>query len=246
MKRRMLAFGFVVVWLVASCRLAQRSSLPRNGARTCGGVRPAGNTGKGLFTSGKTIYDANGCPFIPMGFNALVFWQTDARLQLRSIEAMAAQGANIVRIITQTAGQFGWNADPATQRDLVGRLERRALVSVLEMHDATCDQSINGILDYWKSNSMLQLAKDYERSMWINVANEHNFGTPEAWRDTYLEEIRELRGLGVKNTIVLDMGMAGGARPATQPGVLDSHVRQVAQSAVYRLRPERRWPPLRS
>jgi hypothetical protein len=186
-------------------------------APDCEGVRPAGNTGKGFFTAGSSIYDANGCPFIPMGFNALVFWQLDRPAQLASIDVIASQGANAVRIITQSAGEFGWNASPDTQRELVARLDARGLVSVLEMHDATCGRSISGVFDYWKSDAMLRLARDYERSLWINLANEHDFATQQAWRDTYLDEIKALRARGVKNTVVLDTGAACGQDPRGIP-----------------------------
>jgi mannan endo-1,4-beta-mannosidase len=214
MNRRHLVLGSCAALLALSCGHRHVSGSPSTEARRdCSGVRPPGNTGKGLFTDRNTIYDANGCPFIPMGFNALVFWQADPPAQLASIDAMASQGANTVRIVTQSAGQFGWNANPGTQRELIARLDARGLVSVLEMHDATCDRSVSGVFEYWRSDAMRQLARDYERSLWINLANEHDFASQRAWRDSYLAEIRALRGLGVKNTVVLDMGKACGQDP---------------------------------
>jgi mannan endo-1,4-beta-mannosidase len=217
MSRRRWIVGCCIALLAVHCGHGQHGAGGASEARQCQGVRPPGNTGKGFFTRGSTIYDANGCPFIPMGFNALVYWQTDRAAQLASIDPIASQGANTVRIVTQSAGEFGWNANPGTHRELVARLDARGLVSVLEMHDATCGRSIAAVFDYWRSDAMLQLARDYERSLWINLANEHDFATPEAWRDTYVDEIRALRALGVKNTVVLDMGMACGQDPRGVP-----------------------------
>ena len=187
----------------------------------CDGTRPAGNDGTGFFVDGPTIHDPAGCPFVPMGFNAAVFWnvtgsdgQSSHEAQHRaSFAHQRAVGANSVRIVTQTGGSFGWNADPATQRELVELAVEQDLVPILEMHDATCDASIDAIPTYWTSPEMVQLANDHEDTLWINLANEHNFASPEAWLDGYTTMIGQLRAAGIRNPIMIDSAANCGQSP---------------------------------
>ncbi|MDY7106252.1 MAG: cellulase family glycosylhydrolase [Actinomycetota bacterium] len=188
----------------------------------CDGERPEGNDGAGFFVDTGAIYDPNGCEFVPMGFNGAVFWNVTVGgskgahgdLHTASLADMSAAGANTVRINSQTAGAFGWNANPGTQRELVQAAVDADLVPILEMHDATCSNgSIDAVLDYWTTPEMVALAQDFDDSLWINLANEHTFSSPEEWRDTYRATITELRSLGVTNPIVLDSGANCGQNP---------------------------------
>src|SRR4051794_11262256 len=99
--RRRFLVACCITLLGAECGHGQHGGGSSSADRECTGVRPPGNTGNGFFTHASTIYDANGCPFIPMGFNALVYWQEDRAAQVASIDVIASQGANAVRIVTQ-------------------------------------------------------------------------------------------------------------------------------------------------
>ncbi|MGB3616990.1 MAG: cellulase family glycosylhydrolase, partial [Catalinimonas sp.] len=139
--------------------------------------RPVENTGRGFFVKDGRIYDPAGVEFIPMGYNSSVYWgdEVDCKRENMS-EHIAASGANAVRIVTQIEGSFGWNADPTEQRNLVDRAVRAQLVPMLEMHNATCDRDrMRQIVDYWTSDEMVALCRDYEENLWVNIANEHNF-----------------------------------------------------------------------
>lgn len=178
-------------------------------------VRPDYNTGTGFFVKDGKIFDSTGEEFIPMGFNTSAFWAGNADCKKNNMSVhIPNSGANAVRIVSQTEGAFGWNANPEAQRDLIDRAVRSQLVPMLEMHDATCDEpQFEKILSYWTSEKMVQLCRDYEQYLWVNIANEHNFTDFETWRDQYKAAVRQLREAGIKNPIVIDAGRNCGQNP---------------------------------
>jgi hypothetical protein len=80
MNRRRSVVGCCIALLAVHCGHGQHGGGATSAAPHCEGVRPPGTTGKGFFTKGSTIYDGNGCPFIPMGFSR-------SRLAMRSRDA---------------------------------------------------------------------------------------------------------------------------------------------------------------
>ncbi len=168
-------------------------------------TRPAGNTGTGFFVKNGKIYDPNGIEFIPMGYNIGGGQGALAK----------ANYANIARIFTVTPYcNCDWPTTFAQHRGFVEEAIAAGVVPMLEMHDATCDDpGFTNIVNYWNTPEMIQLAQEYEQYMLINIANEHNFASPESWRDTYISAIQGLRNNGVKNMIVLDGDFACGQSP---------------------------------
>jgi len=169
--------------------------------------RPDGNTGTGLFVKNGKIYDPSGTEFIPMGYN----------IALGRSALAKANHANIVRIVSVTPDYGnGWNTTVAQHRSCVEETIVNKLVPMLEMHDATGsvpEPAWSNIKKYWKSAEVVKMAKDHEKYLLINIANEHDFASDEAWRDEYVALIKELRTLGVNNMVVLDPGFAFGQGP---------------------------------
>ncbi len=179
--------------------------------------RPAGNTGTGFFVKQGKIYDANGVEFIPMGYNSTVFWGGKGDCKKDNLQhTIPSTGANAVRLVTVTENQgntWSWSANASVQRELVQLCVDNKIVPMLEMHDATCGDDIQPVFDYWLSDSMVQLCKDFEKYLIVNIANEHNFATPEDWRDDYISFIGQLRDKGVNNLIAVDAGKTCGQNP---------------------------------
>lgn len=199
MNKLKISLFFILFHLISQCREA----------------RPDYNTGTGFFVKNGKIYDPSGSEFIPMGYNTSAFWagNEDCKRNNMSVH-IPKSGANAVRIVSQTEGAFGWNANPEAQRDLIDRAVQNKLVPMLEMHDATCDKAeFETIVNYWTSEKMVKLCQDYEQYLWVNVANEHNFSDFEAWRDSYKAAIRQFREAGIKNPIVIDAGKNCGQNP---------------------------------
>ncbi|MBT31588.1 MAG: hypothetical protein CMO01_18185 [Thalassobius sp.] len=178
-------------------------------------ARPAYNTGSGFFVSDGNIYDPNGMAFTPMGYNTSVFWNDNEACKLNNMsEHIPNSGANAVRIISQTEGAYGWNANPKSQRDLVERAVNAGIVPMLEMHNSTCDKpEFETITDYWTSEQVIKICNDFEKYLWVNIANEHNFESFETWRDSYITTIKQFREKGIKNLIVIDAGKFCGQNP---------------------------------
>ena len=177
--------------------------------------RPDYNTGSGFYVFEGKIYDPDGEEFIPMGYNTSVFWAgNDECKKTNMSKHIPNTGANAVRIITQTQGAFGWNANPESQRDLVERAVNAGVVPMLEMHNATCSEDeFETITSYWTTESMVKICNDFEKYLWVNIANEHNFETYEEWRDTYTSVVQDFREKGIKNLIVIDAGKFCGQNP---------------------------------
>jgi hypothetical protein len=224
---------------------------PTGGTET----RPTYNTGTGFFMKNAKIYDANGNEFIPIGTNGPTFWQ-DETCGKASFDDMARAGANAVRItsVTPTNNSWSWSSRIENQRAMVASAVANKLVPMLEMHDATCgwkyendpqgaQYNLKPIVDYWVSPGMVQLCKDYERQLIVNIANEWG-GTDYLfdWKEGYKTAISRMRAAGIKNMLVIDAGRQlrpvpqrhppvrhrdHQQRPRAERGVLHPHVRPV-------------------
>ncbi len=188
---------------------------PTGGAET----RPTYNTGTGFFMKNAKLYDANGNEFIPLGANGPTFWQ-DETCGKGSFDDMARAGANAVRItsVTPTHNSWSWSSRLENQRAMVASAVANRLVPMLEMHDATCGSkyendpqgaqyNLKPIVDYWVTPGMVQLCKDYERQLIVNIANE--WGSTDFlfdWKEGYKTAISRMRAAGIKNMLVIDAG----------------------------------------
>jgi chitodextrinase len=189
--------------------------------------RPAYNTGKGFFVKNAKLYDANGNGFIPIGYNGTVFWQSE-ECQKNSLDDIARTGANTVRlvqVIPAERNNWSWGSRTENHRALVASSVANKLVPMLEFHDATCGslyendpegpaKSLKPIVDYWVSPAMVQLCKDYEKELMVNIANE--WGSREnlvEWKNAYKTSIARMRQAGIKNLIVIDAGGNCGQYP---------------------------------
>ncbi|MFW6101153.1 MAG: cellulase family glycosylhydrolase, partial [Bacteroidota bacterium] len=161
---------------------------------------------KGFFVKDGTIYDGNGRKFTLMGPNAGVFWQNNKKCHLQSLrEHIPRAGANAVRLVTVTNNEdWAWNSTAANKRAMIEASIEGEIVPMLEFHDATCDDDFEPVADYWKSEKIIQLCKEFEKYLIINLANEHNFETMEDWLERYSRLIQNLRKKGINNMIVVD------------------------------------------
>ena len=184
-----------------------------------------------FFVDGPQIFDAAGCPFVPYGFNGTVFFLRgrDAA-QEASLQAMAAVGANAVRIVATTSGQPlptpadpnpnpWWNADPQVQARLVELALDAGLVPILDMHDyGTCTPESGAqatwerIAAYWLSADMIALAQS-QPALWLNLASRMEFESDQAFFDAYSALVKQLRERGVHNLLLVDAATRCGQDP---------------------------------
>lgn len=164
---------------------------------------------QGFRVSGRQLLDANGNEFIMRGINHPHAWFTG---QLNtSIPAIAATGANAVRVVMATGGR--WTRTDATQvRNIIQILKQNNLIGILEVHDCTgySEQSgsvpLSQAVDYWLSADIRAEIVGQEAFMIINIANEP-FGNNIA-ADTYISEhqtaIVRMRQAGLRHALMVD------------------------------------------
>ncbi len=182
-------------------------------------ARPGYNTGKGFFVLDGKLYDASGAEFIPIGANTAVFWQSEANA-MKSFPDMKKAGANCARIVSVTSdasNSWSWQSNFTRQKACVKACVDNKLIPILEFHDVTCgngyetdaeNKNLKRVVDYWCSANLVQLCKDYEKYLIVNVANEWG-PTNSLYRDGYKKAITAMRTAGIKNTILIDAGGCG-------------------------------------
>ncbi|MCZ0703112.1 mannan endo-1,4-beta-mannosidase [Natronobacillus azotifigens] len=158
---------------------------------------------RGFQVNGTQLLDANGNSFVMRGVNHGHAWYKDTYSTV--IPAVAATGANTIRIVLSDGGQ--WQKDDInTIRNIVDLAEQHNLITVLEVHDATGDDSIaslNRATDYWIEMRSALIGK--EDTVIINIANEW-YGTWDgiAWAEGYRQVIPRLRDAGLNHTLIVD------------------------------------------
>jgi mannan endo-1,4-beta-mannosidase len=176
-------------------------------ALLCASSSPAAAPEKSWHVAGGKLLDANGKPFVFRGVNVTHAW-THTR-SLAELPAIAATGANGVRIALG-AGCGGFRQTPPDEvRALIDEARSLKLAIILEVHDATslgsrpeaCPQI--RIVDYWKS--IADLLKGQERYIIINIANEPRGGVDEqAWIGETIAAVQAMRAAGFRHLLMVD------------------------------------------
>ena len=179
----------------------------------------------GLKVKDGNIADKDGMPWIPYGVNSVHIWLNEANsLNALSVEIPKSK-ANVVRLVT-SGSSWTWNNQSMTaaqKRNLIQKAVAAGLVPMLEMHDGTCltecskpaadgKMGIKEIVDEWLAPAMLQVLKDYEGKMIINIANEWGDNTVD-WFNCYKTAIKRFRDAGIRSLICIDAGGNCGQNP---------------------------------
>ncbi|MCV9888681.1 glycoside hydrolase family 5 protein [Metabacillus halosaccharovorans] len=164
---------------------------------------PKANAASGFYVSGNTLYDATGHPFVIRGINHAHSWyKNDSET---AMSAIAATGANTVRIVLSDGSQYTKD-DISTVRNLLTLAEENKLIAILEVHDATGKDdmnSLNSAVNYWIEIKDALIGK--EDKVLINIANEW-YGTWDgvSWASGYKQVIPKLRNAGLNHTLIID------------------------------------------
>lgn len=158
---------------------------------------------EGFSVSGTKLFDANGNEFVMRGINHPHSWFTSQ--DDTALEAIAATGANTVRIVCGSGQQYTRDSAESLNR-ITDKCRDLGMISILEVHDITGkdDKSLlETAADYWISVKDALIGK--ESYVILNIANEW-VGTwdGQGWCDGYASVIPELRKAGIRNTIMVD------------------------------------------
>jgi len=172
-------------------------------ASVSGGGGSAHAAGTGFYVNGTTLYEASGKPFVMRGVNHAHTWYKNDLAA--AIPAIAATGANTVRIVLSNGGQWTKD-DQASVQNILSLCEQYKLIAVLEVHDATGSDStstLQAAVDYWIGIKNALIGK--EDRVIINIANEW-YGTWDgpAWANAYKTMIPKLRAAGLNHTLIVD------------------------------------------
>lgn len=163
----------------------------------------------GFRVDGDRLLDARGRDFVMRGVNHGHAWFPD---QLGvAMRAIAATGANTVRVVLATGGQW-----PRTSGSEIAEILRvcqaNQLVAVLEVHDGTGwpekpqARPLSEMVDYWLSPDIFAALRGTEAQVLVNIANEPFGNGVDA--DTYVTEnvlaIHHLREGGYRHAILID------------------------------------------
>lgn len=160
-------------------------------------------TTTGFHTSGTTLYDAKGNPFIMRGINYPYAWykgQEDT-----AIPAIARTGANCIRIVMGDGQQYIKTSLAEIQK-LLQLCKDNHLIAIVEAHDATGSDNIQDLenaANYWVE--MKDALIGNEDHVILNIANEWGGAWDSSnWAAGYQQVIPKLRNVGIKNTIMVD------------------------------------------
>lgn len=160
-------------------------------------------TTTGFHTSGTTLYDAKGNPFIMRGINYPYAWykgQEDT-----AIPAIARTGTNCIRIVMGDGQQYS-KTSLAEIQELLRLCKDNHLIAIVEAHDATGSDNIQDLenaANYWIEMKNVLIGN--EANVILNIANEWaGSWDSSTWASGYQQVIPKLRNAGIKNTIMVD------------------------------------------
>lgn len=160
-------------------------------------------TTTGFHTSGTTLYDAKGNPFIMRGINYPYAWykgQEDT-----AIPAIARTGTNCIRIVMGDGQQYSKTSLAEIQK-LLRLCKDNHLIAIVEAHDATGSDNIQDLenaANYWIEMKNVLIGN--EANVILNIANEWTGSWDSStWASGYQQVIPKLRNAGIKNTIMVD------------------------------------------
>jgi mannan endo-1,4-beta-mannosidase len=165
--------------------------------------------GRGFHVQRDRLLDAHGRDFVMRGVNHGHAWFPD---QLGvAMRAIAATGANTVRLVLATGGQWPRTSGREIQ-EILEVCQANGLVAVLEVHDGTGwgekpeARPLSEMVDYWLSRDIFAALQGHEALAILNLANEPFGNGVDA--DTYVTEnvnaIRRLREGGYRHTLMVD------------------------------------------
>lgn len=157
----------------------------------------------GFYVNGTSLYDANGNRFVMRGINHAHTW---FKSQLETaIPAIAATGSNTVRIVLSDGQQYTKDSISDVKR-IIEICKKNKLVCILEVHDVTGKNDINGlrrVTDYWLEIKSALIGN--EAYVILNIANEWVGDWDSAtWYKGYSEAIKAIRNAGIKNAVIID------------------------------------------
>jgi mannan endo-1,4-beta-mannosidase len=155
------------------------------------------------------LYDVNCNEFVMRGVNYPYTWFSTRDTQA-DLSAIAATGANAVRLVLSTGGR--WTRTTAQNlTSLIDWAKAAELVVIAEVHDTTgySEQSgsvaLSNATSYWTSADIAAALSGQEAYVIVNVGNEPNGNdTSSSWVSSHVTAVQALRSAGFSHTLMVD------------------------------------------
>lgn len=137
------------------------------------------------------------------------------------IEEIAQTGANAVRVVWYKNTNVPLYGDYVALDSVMSKCVQNDLIIILELHDQTCSNGVNGLIqltDWWSGAEVLTLLEKYKHSVIVNFANEalhvmwavNPSGAAAAFESTYASIVSSLRTInGFDYPIMIDASDCG-------------------------------------
>jgi len=172
-----------------------------------GGASSCGATG--FHVKDGTLYDVNCAEFVMRGVNYPYAWFSSRNAQ-QDLQAIAATGANAVRLVLATGGRWT-KTSQSTLTSLIGWAKAAKLVSIVEVHDTTGYSEQMGSVElgnatsYWTGSDIVAALKGQEAFVIVNIGNEPNGNnTSTDWAPSHVTAVQALRAAGLDHTLMID------------------------------------------
>lgn len=170
----------------------------------------------GFHTDGVRLLDANGKEFLMRGYNYSYAWQKD--LWGAAFSTAKKYKCNALRIqLSDGQKSLGGYCDANQVSSLIKSCKDNRFIGVFNVQDTGGGNDANVLLhaaDYWVGIKNAVIGQ--EKYCIVNIGNEW-MGSPgrdcngewgdyqeNLWSDTYIEAVRRIRSVGIKNTLMID------------------------------------------
>ncbi len=178
---------------------------------SAGGTQCEGGTlVLGFYVEEGRIFDNHCSEFELRGVNYPYAWYKDSQDTEQMFRDIAATGANSVRVVLATGGQ--WPRITGSEiSSIIGWAKANKLVTILEVHDSTGyaekaeavhpDEAV----EYWLSEDVKAAIVGQEAYVMINIANEP-FGNDatDQWEPFHTSAVAALRTGGLEHLLIVD------------------------------------------
>ena len=169
-----------------------------------GGVSGSVSTGPHTtyYVQDGALYDHCGEQVILRGVNHPTLY-VDRKGE--ALPEIAKTGANSVRLFWfATHGIKITEAETAIKTSIA-----QHMIPILEMHDSTCEWSLDDIVSYWTSSDAVALIKRYEKQLIVNIANEPSAPNANTFKSKYTSVVQTLRKAGIHVPLMIDGSNCG-------------------------------------
>ncbi len=176
------------------------------GGSQCEGGTPV----PGFYVEEGRIFDNHCSEFDLRGVNYPYAWYKDSQDTEQIFHDIAATGANSVRVVLATGGQ--WTRVTGSEiSSIIGWTKANKLVAILEVHDSTgYAEKAEAVhpddaVEYWLSEDVKAAIVGQEAYVMINIANEP-FGNDatDQWEPFHTGAVAALRTGGLEHLLIVD------------------------------------------